>query len=344
MTDEVTPTHIRKQDHLRINLEEDVASGLTTGLEKIHLPHQALPELNLADVDLSTTFLGKSLQAPILISSMTGGTSDAARINEHLAVAAQEHGIAMGLGSQRAALEEPDLADTFKVRSFAPDILLFANLGAVQLNYGYGPDECALAVDMVDADALVLHLNPLQEALQPGGNTEFKDLASKIESVCRAVTVPVLVKEVGWGISTDTARLLIECGVAGIDVAGAGGTSWSQVEMHRSSSPEQALTASLFRSWGLPTAIAVRDLAQTFPDVPLIGSGGLRNGVHLAKVLALGADLGGFAGPMLKAAASSTDAVSSVIQRICRELRISMFAAGCCDIATLNSLPARMTA
>lgn len=344
MTDEVTPISDRKQDHIRINLEEDVSSGLTTGLENVHLPHQALPELDLAEIDLSTTFFGKILQAPLLISSMTGGTPDAARINEHLAVAAQTHGVAMGLGSQRAGLEKPSLADTFKVRSYAPDILLFGNLGAVQLNHGFGPDDCLRAIEMVEADALVLHLNPLQEALQPEGNTDFKDLAVKIEGVCRALPVPVIVKEVGWGISVDTARRLIECGVAGIDVAGAGGTSWSQVEMHRADRPEQALTASLFRSWGVPTAIAVQDIAHALPDVPLIGSGGLRNGVHLAKVLALGADLGGFAGPMLRAAATSTDAVSAVLQRICRELRISMFATGCKNIEELKSLPVRTSA
>jgi len=222
----VTGTAARKADHIRINLEEDVRSGLTTGLERYHFTHQALPELDLARVETQQALFGKTLRAPLLISSMTGGTEAARLINRTLAAAAQAAGIAMGLGSQRAAIEHPELAHTFQVREVAPDILLFANLGAVQLNYSYGLDEFRRAVEMIQADALVLHLNALQEAVQPEGDSNFSGLLKKIEAVCRALPVPVIGKEVGWGISEQAARQLASAGIAAIDVAGAGGTSW----------------------------------------------------------------------------------------------------------------------
>jgi isopentenyl-diphosphate delta-isomerase len=237
-------TETRKADHIRINLEEDVRSGLTTGLEHYRFVHQALPELNLAEVDTRVTLFGKTLNAPLLISSMTGGTDRAGELNRTLAVAAQQAGIAMGLGSQRAALEDPALAHTFQVRAVAPDILLFANLGAVQLNYGYTVDHCRRAVDMIEADALVLHLNALQEAVQPEGDANFSGLLKKIEAVCHALPVPVIAKEVGWGISREAAFDLTLAGVAAIDVAGAGGTSWSQVEMHRAKTESQKRVAA----------------------------------------------------------------------------------------------------
>jgi len=197
---------------------------------------------------------------------MTGGTSEAARINRNLALAAQAHGVALGVGSQRAALEHPELAFTFQVRREAPDIMLFANLGAVQLNYGYTTDDCRRAVEMIEADALILHLNPLQEALQPEGNTRFAGLAAKIEEVCRALEVPVVVKEVGWGISEQAARMLAEAGVAAIDVAGAGGTSWSQVEMHRAPTAFQRQLAAAFVAWGIPTAESILAVRRAAPD------------------------------------------------------------------------------
>ncbi|MBP1694772.1 MAG: fni, partial [Chloroflexi bacterium] len=236
----------RKSDHIRINLEEDVRSGVTTGLEGYRFVHRALPDLNLNEVKLSQRLFGKNLLAPILISSMTGGNEEAAAINRLLAEAAQATGIAMGLGSQRAAIEQPDLAPTFQVRQVAPDILLFANLGAVQLNYDYGIAECQRAVDMIQADALILHLNALQEAVQPEGNTRFAGLIKKIENVCKALPVPVIVKEVGWGFSEQDARCLASAGVSAIDVAGAGGTSWSQVEMYRAKNESQARLAAAF--------------------------------------------------------------------------------------------------
>ena len=335
----VTPTSKRKADHIRVNLEEDVRSALTTGLERFHFEHQAVPETDLREVNTRLTFLGMALSAPLLISSMTGGTEEAARINYALAEAAQERGIGMGLGSMRAAIENPDLAPTYQVRSRAPDILLLANLGAVQLNYGYGPDECQKALDLTEADALILHLNSLQEALQPEGDTNFAGLVARIEQVCRRLERPVIAKEVGWGISVPAARRLIEAGVRAIDIAGAGGTSWSQVEMRRAQTAFQARLAAAFIDWGIPTAQAVQRLRQAFPEVPIIASGGLRNGIEIAKCLALGADLGGMAGPFLKAAARSVEDVIELIDLTVSELRITMFATGSRDLPALRKAP-----
>ena len=331
----VTPTSSRKSDHIRINLEEDVRSSLTTGLERYRFTHQALPEINLEEVDTRTHLFGKTLQAPILISSMTGGTPEAGAINQVLAEAAQAMGIAMGLGSQRAAVEHPELATTFQVRKVAPDILLFANLGAIQLNYGYGIEHCQRAVDMIEADALILHLNALQEAVQPEGDTRFAGLLGKIEIVCKAVPVPVIAKEVGWGISEQTARQLISAGVSAIDVAGAGGTSWTQVEMHRAENPSQARLAAAFLDWGIPTAESIIQVRHAHPEIPILASGGLRTGLDIAKCLALGATLGGMASPFLKAAVRSVEETVQTIREISREIQVAMFAAGAKSISEL---------
>ncbi len=326
----------RKADHIRINLEEDVKSGLTTGFERLSFLHQALPEMALEEVDPSMEIFGKRLAFPLLISSMTGGNEQAGQINLRLAEAAQAAGIAMGLGSMRVAIEKPEARDSFMVRRAAPDILLFANLGAVQLNYGYGAEDCKRALDMVGADALVLHLNPLQEALQPEGNTNFHGLLREIENVCRALDVPVIVKEVGWGISAETAKKLIEAGVAAIDVAGAGGTSWSQVEMYRIHDDHRARVAAAFRDWGIPTAQALRSIREAVPEAVVFASGGLRDGIDLAKAIALGATLGGLASPFLKAAAVSTEEVAQAIQEITTTLRIAMFGCGARNITALK--------
>jgi len=327
----------RKSDHIRVNLEENVRSGLTTGLERLRFEHNALPELDLRAVDTRLTFLGRQLNAPLLISSMTGGTEQARTINRALAEAAQHTRVAMGLGSMRAAIEDPTLAKTYDVRGYAPDVLLFANLGAVQLNYGYGLSEAQRAVDLIGADALVLHLNALQEALQPEGDVNFSGLLSKIEAICRGLPVPVVGKEVGWGISASVARRLVDAGVVAIDVAGAGGTSWSQVEMHRSPDDSSAAIASEFVDWGIPTARALADLRQAMPELQLIASGGLRGCIDLAKVLALGARIGGMAGPFLRAAVDSTESVIELINRTAKVLRVAMFATGCSDLASLRN-------
>lgn len=332
----VTETSGRKLDHIRINLEEDVRSALTTGLERYRFIHRALPELNLEQVDQSLELFGKELGAPILISSMTGGTPEAAEINRNLAIAAQARRIPMGVGSMRAAIEQPELAETFQVRRYAPQALIFANLGAIQLNYGYGVSECQRAVDLIEANALILHLNALQEALQPEGNTRFAGLLGRIEMICRSLEVPVIAKEVGWGFSEEDARQLIEAGVAAIDVAGAGGTSWSQVEMHRAQNESQARLAAVFIDWGIPTAEAILNVRRVAPQLPLFASGGLRSGVDIAKAIALGATLGGMAGPFLKAAAQSVDEVLRTIDEVRREIQVVQFATGSSDLAALQ--------
>ncbi|HEX7976236.1 MAG TPA: type 2 isopentenyl-diphosphate Delta-isomerase, partial [Anaerolineales bacterium] len=275
----------------------------------------------------------------VLISSMTGGTEEALAINRTLAAAAQEAGIAMGLGSQRAAIEHPELAGTFQVRSVAPDILLFANLGAVQLNYRYGVDQCRRAVEMIEADALILHLNPLQEAVQPEGDTRFAGLLAKIEAVCKALPVPVIAKEVGWGFSEQAARILAGAGVSAIDVAGAGGTSWSQVEMHRAQTPSQARLAAAFVDWGIPTAEAILNVRRAAPQLTVIASGGVRSGVDIAKCIALGASLGGMAGPFLKAATVSVEETLQTIREVRREIQVCMFAASAGDLNQLRRTP-----
>jgi isopentenyl-diphosphate delta-isomerase len=326
----------RKDEHIHINLEKDVASRLTNGLEDYRFVHQALPELSLDEVDLCQTLFGVEQRVPVMVSSMTGGTADAARINRHLAEAAEEVGLALGVGSQRAAIEDQSLATGFQVRRYAPKILLLANLGAVQLNYGYGVDECRRAVEMIEADGLILHLNPLQEALQPEGDVDFRGLADKIAGVKAALGVPLIVKEVGWGLSEAAARLLYEAGVDALDVAGAGGTSWSQVEMHRNPDPYRAATAAVFADWGIPTVESLLAVRQVYRDRPVFASGGLRTGVDVAKCLALGASLGGLASPFLKAADESLEAAVRTMRMIADQVRIAMFASGACTLSELT--------
>jgi isopentenyl-diphosphate delta-isomerase len=331
----VAPIEERKADHINVNLEKDVRSALTSGLEKYHFIHEALPELNLDEVDTKLALFNKWLHAPVLISSMTGGTDRARTLNLRLAEAAQSARIAMGVGSQRAALEDSKQTDSFQVRKVAPDILLFANIGAVQLNYGYTVDHCRRAVDMIEADALYLHLNPLQEAVQDAGDTNFAGLAEKIEKICKKMDVPVIAKEVGWGISERTAKILSNCGVSAIDVAGAGGTSWSQVEMHRAPDEFTCELAATYVGWGIPTAESILNVKKAVPDMTVFASGGLKDGLDIAKCIALGATLGGMAGPFLKAAAVSTDNVIETIRLIARQIQVTMFA---CGVGTLEGL------
>lgn len=324
----VAPIDQRKADHIKINLEQDVRSALRSGLEKYHFTHEALPEVDLNRLDTTVDLFGKRLQAPVLVSSMTGGTAEAETINLRLAEAAQECGIAMGVGSQRAAIEHPEQAKTFQVRRVAPGILLFANLGAVQFNYGYGIDQCKQAVDMIQADALYLHLNPVQEAVQDAGDTNFEGLAKKIEEVCKKLEVPVIAKEVGWGISERTAKLLADSGVQAIDVAGAGGTSWSQVEMHRAPDEFTRQLAATFVGWGIPTADSILNVKKAVPDMTVFASGGIKDGLDIAKCIALGAILGGMAGNFLKAAAISTEKAVDVMKLTKRQIEVTMFATG----------------
>jgi isopentenyl-diphosphate delta-isomerase len=330
-------TQVRKADHIRICLDENVqCDRITNGLERYRFTHCCLPELNRDEIDLSTQFLGKTLGAPLLISSMTGGTEQAQLINTRLAIAAQRYGLAMGVGSQRVAEENPELRGTFKVRSQAPDILLLANLGAVQLNYSYGLDHCQRVIDWLEADALILHLNPLQEAVQTNGDTNFKGLLAKIAQLCQTLPVPVIAKEVGNGISAPMAQQLIEAGIAAIDVAGAGGTSWARVESERARDVQQRRLGNTFADWGLPTADCLTAVRQVAPHLPLIASGGLRNGLEVAKTLALGADLAGLAWPFLQAANQSEAAVEELAQVLLAELTTVLFCTGTPSLAGLT--------
>lgn len=342
MTDAVR-TETRKADHIDIVLNENVAAkGVTTGFERYFFQHEALPDLNLDEVDTGLTLFGKPLRAPLLISSMTGGAEPARVINLHLAEAAEYLGVAMGVGSQRAALEAGHLAATYQVRRVAPRLLLFANLGAVQLNYGYGVDEARRAVEMIEADALFLHLNPLQEAVQAEGDRNWKGLLDKIAALTAALPVPVVVKEVGNGIGPATARRLVEAGVRGVDVAGAGGTSWSEVEAHRQPDPFRKRVAHTFAGWGTPTALALRQARAALPaEVPVFASGGIRNGVEVAKAVALGATLVGVAAPMLGPATHHAQAVCETFRGYHEELRIAMFCAGAGTLAQLRQVPLR---
>jgi isopentenyl-diphosphate delta-isomerase len=329
-------TEARKARHLDVCLDEDVQSALDPGWDGVRLQHEALPEIALDDVDASATFLGFTLAAPLLVSSMTGGTERAAVINQRLAAVSERRGIAIGLGSGRALIENPDLLPTFAVRHIAPRALLFANLGAVQLNYGIGTGDVRRLVDTLQADALFLHLNPLQEALQPAGDTNFRALLPKIAELCRNIDVPVLAKGVGSGISAATARRLVDAGVAAVDIAAAGGTSWARVEGKRSGDDRREALAETFAGWGTPTVESLQHLRGAFPTIPLIASGGLRTGVHVAKALALGADLCGMALPFLEAADDSEEAVDQLVQSLVDGLRIAMFATGSARIADLQ--------
>jgi isopentenyl-diphosphate delta-isomerase len=330
-------TASRKDEHLRINIDEDVtAKGVATGFDEWRFVHQALPEIDLRDVALGTHLLGRHVGAPLLISCMTGGTEQAGVINKRLAVAAQSHGLAMGLGSCRVLLEQPDVLPTFDVRGVAPDVPLLANLGAVQLNLGVGIDDCRHLLRTLRADALVLHLNPLQEALQPSGNTDFSGLLARIASVCAGLGAPVIVKEVGWGIADDLVTRLFEAGVAAVDVAGAGGTSWSEVERHRMRDPVQARVAASFAGWGIPTAEALIRARSAAPGGVLIASGGIRNGIDVAKALTFGADAVGIAGPLVRAAAAGDEALDETVTVILEELRLAMFCVGATRVGDLR--------
>jgi isopentenyl-diphosphate Delta-isomerase len=327
----------RKGDHIRLCL--DPRSQAPAGVfDAYRLPYVALPELSLAEVDTSTAMFGKQLALPFIIASMTGGSEHGRTINTNLALAAQHCGVAMGLGSQRIGLEKQDAEDTFQlVRKYAPGACIIANMGAVQLNYGHGVDSYRRVVDMVQADALYLHLNPLQEALQPGGDTDFTGLTKKIQKLVQSVGVPVLVKEVGHGISTEVARRLFEMGVAGVDVAGVGGTSYAWVEAERSHNDD---FVRWFKTFGIPTDQSVTQTvsAKTRPDQLVIASGGVRGPLDGLKARALGADMFSAAIPFLKAAMDSPEAVITLIEQWQQGLRIAMFAGGASDWMSARKL------
>jgi isopentenyl-diphosphate delta-isomerase len=312
----------RKKDHLRICIEEEVESG-NTGLGDIRLVHEALPELDFDNINPEIRFLEKTLNYPVIIEAITGGIPKAVKINRDLASVAERFGIGFGVGSQRMAIEDPKLAETYRVRDVAPNIFLIANLGAVQLNYGYGLVECEKAVDMIQADALALHINPLHEIIQPEGDRDFSSLIEKINYISGRLKKPLIAKCVGSGISHETARKLK---VSAFDVGGSGGTSWSLIESYRADGKAKKIGES-FAGWGIPTADSIRELSKL--GVPLIGSGGIRSGLDAAKAISLGADCVGIALPILRAwSRDGTKAVEEFLDQFLTELKIAMFLTG----------------
>lgn len=324
----------RKNEHVRIAAESDDIDQDGKWFERIKLIHRALPEINFAEIDCSVEFMGHSLALPLLISSMTGGgNQELLEINRNLALAANREGVAMAVGSQRVLFSNPEAEKSFNLRQYAPDIPLLANLGAVQLNEGMGLDECRKAIDLMKAEALCLHLNPLQEVIQPEGDTNFAGLAQKIGLLAENLEQPIIVKSVGAGLSTADIELLLEQGVAYIDVAGAGGTSWSRIESKRA---DENRTGDVFRDWGIPTPLALRLVRSLSAKVGMIASGGVRSGLDMAKGMILDADLCGVANPFLEPALISAEAVCKKIQQFKREFATAMFVLGCRDIATLK--------
>lgn len=328
----------RKTEHIRLCLTEQVEGvNKSTGLEGISFLHNALPEINFADINLETSFLGKQLQAPFLVSSMTGGSALASEININLAVASEEKGWAIGLGSTRALLESTAHEESFLIRKQAKTVPIIANLGAVQFNYGYGVEECQRIVDATEADSLVLHLNSLQEIVQDGGDLNFENLLPKIEEVCKKINVPIGVKEVGFGIDGTVAKKLADAGVHYIDVAGAGGTSWSQVEKLRTNDPLREAAAEAFNNWGLPTKDCLVSVRSKLPSVPLVASGGMKTGVDAAKAITIGADVVGYARTLLKAATESVEEVMKVMDQIEFEMKMTMFGIGVTSLEELKN-------
>ena len=331
-------TSDRKDDHIEIILEEDVETA-GSGFEDVQLIHEALPELHRDGIDTSVELCGMELSSPIVIESMTGGHPNTTEINRSLSAAAGRTGIAMGVGSQRAGLESDDeeLLESFTVvREAAPDAFIYGNIGAAQLSE-YGVEGVERAVEMIDADAMAIHLNFLQEAAQPEGDIDARGCLSAIETVADGLSVPVIVKETGSGISRETARKLTDAGVDAIDVAGKGGTTWSGVEAYRAAAVgdrRRARVGTRFREWGIPTAVSTLEAAREHPCV--VASGGVRSGLDVAKAIALGARAGGLAKPFLAPAREGTDAVVELIEDLEAELQTAMFATGSASVSELQ--------
>ncbi|HLS07373.1 MAG TPA: type 2 isopentenyl-diphosphate Delta-isomerase [Bacillota bacterium] len=327
----------RKTEHIRICLTENVEGvNKSTGLEGISFLHNALPEIDFSEITLETNFLNKPLQAPFLVSSMTGGSDLATTININLAKAAEEKGWAIALGSTRALVESDAYEESFLIRKHAPTVPLIANLGAVQLNYGYGVEACQTILDKTEADSLVLHLNSLQEVVQDGGDLNFANLLPKIQKICQSLDVPVGAKEVGFGIDGVVAEKLYDAGVSYIDVAGAGGTSWSQVEKLRTEDPLREAAAEAFNNWGTPTKDCIVSVKSKLPEVPIVASGGMKTGLDAAKAITIGANIVGYARQLLQAATESVDNVLKTMEQIELELKMTMFGIGVKTITELQ--------
>jgi isopentenyl-diphosphate delta-isomerase len=340
-------TRKRKSDHIKISLNQNVqARKTTTGFEDIHFVHKALPEIDKQKIDLSTTVFGHKFAAPLIVGAITGGTMEATKINATIAEAVEELGLGMGVGSQRAAMEDKKLEKTFAVaRKKAPTAFLIANIGGVQLVNGYGVKEVKRAIEMIEADAIAIHLNPLQEAVQPGGQTNFHGVLEKIGEITRELDKPVIVKETGAGVAAEDAKKLEDVGVEGIDVSGTGGTSWAAVEYYRAKkrgNSFQRRLGDVFWDWGTPTAASLVEVAQTV-KIPVIASGGIRNGVDVAKALALGASLTSLSQPVLQAAVKGVKETENVLSLLIEELRNVMFLVGADSVKTLREVPLVVT-
>ncbi|KYH41364.1 MAG: isopentenyl pyrophosphate isomerase [Candidatus Bathyarchaeota archaeon B26-1] len=332
---------------MRICLEEEVnARNVTTGFEEIFLVHRALPEINRDDVNLSTRLFGHKFSAPIIVEGITGGTLKALKINASIAEAVERLGLGMGVGSQRAALEDSTLEKTFTIaREKAPNAFLIANIGGPQLAKGYSLQDLRRAVEMIDADALAIHLNPLQEAVQPEGETTYRGILESIRRVARNLEVPVIVKETGAGISAEDAKMLEAAGVAGIDVSGAGGTSWAAVEYHRAKrrgNDSSRRLGEVLWDWGIPTAVSLVETVQSV-SIPVIASGGIRSGNDAAKAIALGASLVGLASPVLAPALKGAEEVEGLLNDLIDQLRNVMFLVGAGSVEALRSVPLVLT-
>ncbi|MGA3111423.1 MAG: type 2 isopentenyl-diphosphate Delta-isomerase [Candidatus Bathyarchaeia archaeon] len=337
----VEDTQNRKADHIRICLQQKAqAKKATAGFEDIQFVHRALPELDREKISLSTSFFGKKLSAPLIVGAMTGGTREATRINASIAQAVEELHLGMGVGSQRAAIENGKLEGTYAVaRKKAPTAFLIANIGGVQLAHGYGLKEAKKAVEMIEADALAIHMNPLQEAIQPEGQTNFKDVLPKIGEIAAELDVPVIVKETGCGISAEDAKALESAGAKAIDVGGVGGTSFAAVEFYRAANEK---TDEAFWDWGIPTTVSLIETTQTV-KIPVVASGGVRNGIDVAKSLALNASLASLSQPALEAAVKGVEETRKLLSCLINELLNVMFLVGAKNLESLAKVPAVVT-
>jgi len=325
-------TKKRKAEHIRISLNHNVqARRITTGFEDVHFVHKALPEVDMQKISLFTTVFGHKFAAPLIVGAITGGTSEATKINSVIAEAVEELGLGMGVGSQRAAIEDKKLERTFAVvRKKAPTAFLIANLGGVQLVNGYGLKEVRKAIEMIDADAIAIHLNPLQEAVQPEGQTNFEGILQRMHEIAEDLDKPVIAKETGAGIAAEEARKLESAGVKGIDISGAGGTSWAAVEYYRAKergNSSQRRLGDVFWDWGIPTTVSIVEVSKTV-KVPVIASGGVREGADVAKALGLGACLASLSQPMLHAAIRGVRETVEALTLLMEELRNAMFLVG----------------
>lgn len=329
----------RKTDHIKICATQDVESGRTNGLEDVCLIHCSIPETDMDEVDTSSDFAGHTLSFPFIIEAITGGTFHAKHINQRLAAVAEKLQVAMGVGSQRIALENPTFAHSFRiVRETAPSAFLIANIGAPQLAMGYGVENARKAVDMISANALAIHLNAVQESVQPEGELVAKGVLDKMREIAKHVGVPVIAKETGAGISAEDAVKLEAAGVSCIDVAGVGGTDWARVEGYRNRRGKKTFRMKMLHGWGISTAASLIEVTQS-TKLKAIASGGIRDGLQIAKSVALGASAAGLARPLLGPAMASRHAVEEVIRTIHREFRMAMFLTGSKTVSDLKEAP-----